>query len=286
MFDIPSIKAKEIASYLRNHGYQEKRSNGKWTFFMSPFREETNPSFGVNNIKNTWSDFGTEDGGDIIELVMKIEKVDFLKACEILQGNKGISLPNYTPPKIESEAIIIIEDYDWDLTVWDYMIGIRGISPKVLRRYCSPVLFRFTNSESHREYSAAGFRNDLNGWEARNINWKVASLPKSFSTIKGESGSDVVNLFEGFIDFLSALTYWGKVNFKDTSHVMNGTGMIGSLLPFLKGKKVRYFGDNDKDGDKILYRLREEGILVTDFRGIYDWHNDFNAFLTNNHKRN
>lgn len=51
----------------------------------SPLRDEDNPSFSTyeSNGNIRWKDFGTGEGGNIFDLIMAIEDVDFIKALEI-----------------------------------------------------------------------------------------------------------------------------------------------------------------------------------------------------------
>lgn len=55
-------------------------------FVINPLREEKSPSNSLhyNKTKNTWKDFGSGEGGDLIDMVMKDKKCSFKEACSII----------------------------------------------------------------------------------------------------------------------------------------------------------------------------------------------------------
>lgn len=71
------------------YGIELKRT-GRNLVARSPWREEAEPSFIVTPEKNLWNDMGAGgEGGDTIKLVMRMEKVSFRRACEILREMLG-----------------------------------------------------------------------------------------------------------------------------------------------------------------------------------------------------
>lgn len=276
MTDLDEIKKLSIVDFLAKSGLKPRRSSGKWVFFFSPFREESKPSFAVNTVKNTWYDFGTEDYGSIIDLAMKLNGSSFKETIKFFK-NPFMIIEENVKPVITKPGIEIIDFKELlsDKHI-EYLIS-RKVNPQIARLYCHEVSFRFPYGKSQRTYSCIGFKNDLGGYELRNSFFKVSSAPKCYTTIPGENVR--VNLFEGFMDYLSALTYYKKKKFKNKTYVLNGVGQIGSLLPMLEGKIVNVFLDNDAAGDAVVEKLKTAGVEYEDFRDIYEWYNDFNAFI-------
>lgn len=273
------LKKKSIVAYMEASGYEHKHNSGKWTFFLSPFRQEGNPSFGVNTILNTWSDFGGESGGDIIELVMKLENLSFSDACEFIASDKSVKFVEFESKGDANKKYVEVTPVDIIIPSLDvYMTGVRKINKEVLYTYCSVVKFQFPASDYYLPCYGIGFKNDKGGWEVRNETYKIASTPKWYTTIGIDTES--VNLFEGFINFLSALTYYGIKKFKNRTYVLNGTGQISAVLPILKDKHVNYFGDNDLAGNKVYTKLKQAKIKVTDCRDHYEFSNDLNDYIT------
>jgi hypothetical protein len=52
--------------------------------YLSPFRNETNASFIVDKVNNRWWDFGTNEGGSVIDFVMKRDDIPFKEAISRL----------------------------------------------------------------------------------------------------------------------------------------------------------------------------------------------------------
>ena len=66
---------------------------------LCPFHTEKTPSFIINPERQTWHCFGAcSVGGDVIELVIKIEKINFSEALKILAQRAGVQLNNNSGP--------------------------------------------------------------------------------------------------------------------------------------------------------------------------------------------
>jgi DNA primase len=74
-----------ITHYLHTKGIQPKTIKNGSAWYYSPFRNETTPSFKVDRQNNIWYDFGTGTGGNLLDLVMNIEKTGIAGALMILQ---------------------------------------------------------------------------------------------------------------------------------------------------------------------------------------------------------
>ena len=75
----------------------------------------------------------------------------------------------------------------------------RGINAHVAIPNCEEVRYRVRG----KRYYAIGFRNDAGGLELRNRIFKGCIPPKDISLKR--NGSDVCSVFEGFMDYLSAM---------------------------------------------------------------------------------
>jgi DNA primase catalytic core len=72
--------------------YTELTPSGGELVGLSPFKEEQNPSFRVNDQKGVFYDFSTGRGGDVFELVGQLEGVDFTESVRLLAERAGIDL--------------------------------------------------------------------------------------------------------------------------------------------------------------------------------------------------
>jgi len=78
-FDIERIKSVEIKQVLEN--YNIEIINNK---ILCPIHEEATPSCVIYENTNTFHCFGCGAGKSVIDLLMAIEKIDFVSACKIL----------------------------------------------------------------------------------------------------------------------------------------------------------------------------------------------------------
>ena len=66
------IKQISIREYLNDMGIRPVKDYEYYGMYYCPYREDRNASFKVDYNKNVWCDFGTNEGGSIIDLLMKI----------------------------------------------------------------------------------------------------------------------------------------------------------------------------------------------------------------------
>ena len=69
---IDEIKSVSIIQFLETQGYHKTHVLKGNYWYLSPFRSEQSPSFNVNPVKNLWYDYGEGQGGNIINLVQKM----------------------------------------------------------------------------------------------------------------------------------------------------------------------------------------------------------------------
>jgi len=125
------IKAMSIASFLSERGYVGKKMGKRW-FFLSPISGESNPSLLVN-ADNTFYDFSSGKGGDIISLVQNMWGVGFLDALSILK--QDLPYIPQAPKKREGEVEVVkrfnferyLTDSRRDSMLIKHVMNARGI---------------------------------------------------------------------------------------------------------------------------------------------------------------
>lgn len=272
--NINTIKQKSIISYLQDKGYKiDKRSSRNYTFFKSPFTNEKTASFAVNNRKNTFFDYSSGLSGDIIALVMLTEKINFKEAIKFLDDKKIIDIE----VKQIKYAELIINDVLPLKDKWllQYISINRKINLEIAINICKQIHY----SVNERQYIAIGFENNSGGWELRNMYWKGSTSPKDITTIpKKLEKTNILNVFEGFIDYLSALTLYKTVQFKNDTLILNSC-TFKNRIPFYP--EYNMFVDNDKAGSEVISFLKQNNSLLNDKRELYKGYNDFNEYLCN-----
>ena len=72
--------------------YVDLKKRGQNYFGLSPFRSETKPSFSVAPDKNMWYDFGSGQGGNVVQFLIEYEKISFPEAIRSLAEKYGIEI--------------------------------------------------------------------------------------------------------------------------------------------------------------------------------------------------
>ena len=273
--DIQHIKQIPITDYLQQQCYTPTRVQGIHYWYCSPLRNEGTPSFKVNTERNQWYDFGTGEHGDIIDLVCILQHCTMNEAIELLTSSKQIVQQDFSfggERKASKHKLEIISVQSLTNPYLLRYIAERGIPLSIANRFCSEIRYNNTN----RTYYAIGFANDAGGWEIRSPYFKGCIAPKAITTIS--KGTDVLQIFEGFMDFLS----WQTLNLSSTCDtiVLNSLTLLPRIQEKLKGyKQVKSFLDNDDAGRKSFEVLKHFCPSIIDGSVRYRTHKDINEWL-------
>lgn len=273
--EIQHIKQIAITDYLQQQGYALARVQGFHYWYYSPLRNERTPSFKVNTERNQWYDFGSGEHGDIIDLVCALHRCTISEAIRLLSGAKQVAHQEFSfggERKISERKLEILSAQPLSNPYLLRYLAARAIPLPVANSYSSEVLFQNMN----RTYYAIGFANDALGWEIRNMYFKGCIAPKAITTIK--RGTDRLQLFEGFMDFLS----WQVLNPSSTSDaiVLNSLALLPRIQEKIKSyKQVESFLDNDDAGRKSFEVLKHFCPSIIDGSVRYQTHKDINEWL-------
>ena len=274
--NIDDIKKISLVEFLNQLGYQPTGRDSKGLWFYAPYRSERKPSFHVNPNRQVWFDFGTGAGGDIFSLAGEMSgETDFLKQADYIA--EKMRLPVATPykptPFAEEPTFENIEVSRLESPVLLRYLADRGIPKEIAQRYCVQVDYELHG----KRYYAVGFPNNANGLELRNPFFKGSYPPKHITLIA--NGNARCNVFEGFIDFLSA----ERLDYNDglDTIVLNSVSNLQKAIPALGNYTViQCYLDNDTAGRAVLARLqREFGDRVMDKSALYPDHKDLNDYL-------
>lgn len=278
MTDIQQLKRLSIRDYLSRRGIQPARENSRCGFYLSPFRAEHTPSFKVDYAQNLWYDFGTGEGGSIIDLVMRMENCDFMQAVQSLDNGEIKTTASAIPvPAIPTApALRILSDAPLRHPALIGYLQSRDINPATASVYCREVRY----AVGGKTFFAVGFRNDAGGWELRSERFKGGSTPKHITTI--DNRSDTVIAFEGFMDFLSYLTLKISEPLRIDAAVLNSVVNLPKAMPFLvRHRVVHTFFDNDEAGRRATAQVQQlaPAVEAVDHSPLYRRHNDLNEYL-------
>ncbi len=271
-----------IVGYLASQGINPAKQNNDQVWYCSPLRNETTPSFKVNQSLNLWYDFGSGENGTLIDLVCKLTGSSVSGA--LLQLQK----PNLQPihfisgkqkenqsPKISIKTVKPIQAK----FLKDYIVS-RGISLKLANYYLKEIIYErdFGNGKKGTFHNL-GFKNDLNGYELRNTKDYKGCTSKAVTTFTGYQRTEV-NLFEGFFNFLSAVEYPGLKILASDNIILNSVNNLAKIKQKLyEYQKKNLFLDNDETGRKTSNWIIANYSNVTNYAEIiYPGFNDFNEY--------
>ncbi|KAA6328395.1 DNA primase, partial [termite gut metagenome] len=152
---LQDIKQISIREYLGGLRIMPQRENKQQGMYCSPLRKENHSSFKVDYHLNLWHDFGTNGGGSIIDLVMKIENCSFHEAASKLEKkytNAGIETDTFSFHRNNINDSIPNSGNEYSLFVLEILpithpalidfVRERKIDLELANRYCKEIHYR------------------------------------------------------------------------------------------------------------------------------------------------
>lgn len=277
-----------IAGFLLSKGFSPKSYNNKSFLYCSPLRNEQTASFNVDRVKNVWYDHGIGIGGRLIDLVCQMYRVGVAGALLIISGTETPTQSfSFHQPDNNLESNIEIKHVQplQNRALIQYLDS-RGIPFKVASIFTKEAYYDIKKPDTGeiKKYFALAFENDKSGYELRNKIWKGGTSPKTITTIQGNR--EKLNVFEGFMDFLSALVHYQQTAPSNTTIVLNSLSHLRNLYSILPNYiHVNLFLDNDQAGKKAVTEIQNRfPAAVNQAQIIYPNHKDFNEFICKNLK--
>lgn len=271
-----------IKTYLAQQNIHPVKEKGNVVMYHSPLREDKNASFKVDLEKNLWIDFGTGEGGTMIDLVMKLKK------CSVHEAMNALSKYDKTTEEQADSFSFHGKESQPSITIQRVgelihpaplqYLDKRAISIELAREYCKQIHY----SANDRNYFAIGFKNDSDGWNLRNEYFKGCTSMDISTTRAVDSSTCLV--FEGFMDYLSYLSMNNLKKPADNIVVLSSTSNLSKAIDFIKSHdKVFTYLDNDEGGRKATQLINQ--VSKTHFNKSTDFANfkDLNEFhIANN----
>ena len=275
---IEEIRDMPVTDFLHKLGEKPVRQRGNEVWYHAPYRSDKTPSFCVNTKKNIWNDFGTGMGGDIFTLAgLMINSSDFMAQARYIGEVTDNPIECSKPPKYEPETIVPqFTDVEVKALGHPALLAYlreRGIPSDIATENCVEIHYRLHD----KQYFAIGFSNENGGYEIRNKFFKGSIPPKAVSLIR--NGSATVNVYEGFMDYLSGLTLgYGRT---EDNLVLNSVANREKAYRHLDGyDQIKCWLDNDDAGKKCLEALQKRyGEKVKDFSVVFRPCKDVNEYL-------
>lgn len=281
---IKEIKSIPLAAFLSRLGHELAARKGTKFWYRSPLRQEQTPSFKVDTALNCWYDFGLGKGGNIIDLAAELYQstdLRYLMRCiansypvPSVQTVASSYPPRHSAPGMERFDVVPLEHRALVAYLQE-----RGIPAHIVKANCKEAHY----SVNGKSYFAVAFENVSRGWELRSRYFKGCRGRKDISYLPWarDGPSTECAMFEGFIDYLSALTL-GIISGADAI-ILNSVVNVNKAVPYLRNYTViNCYLDNDNAGQTALAELTAiYGSTVIDHSTLYSESNDLNDFLVN-----
>ena len=281
---IKEIKSIPLATFLSQLGHEPTARKGTRLWYKSPLRQEQTPSFKVETALNCWYDFGLGRGGNIIDLAAEMYQSTDLRylmrciadSCPVpsVQTVASSYPQRHSAPNMAQFEVVPLEHRALVAYLQE-----RGIPAHIAKAKCKEAHYCVNG----RFYFAVAFENVSGGCELRNRYFKGCRGRKDISYLPWarDGPSTECAVFEGFIDYLSALTL-GIISGADAI-ILNSVVNVNKAVPYLKGyTTINCYLDNDSAGQTALTELTAiYGSTVIDRSTLYSEFKDLNEYLTN-----
>jgi hypothetical protein len=271
----------DMVDYLATIGYGPKniRANDFW--YISPFRNESTPSFKVNRKDNIWFDHGEGKGGNFVDFCLRYHQCSVSELLRKLEGNTAA-----LNAIIKREKQVVVDDANHiiitavrplsNVALLQYAQS-RRVPEAIIRHYCQEV--DYTNG--NKSYYAIGFKNDSGGYELRSKYFKGSSAPKDITHFK--NGHSSLAVFEGSFNFFSFQTLQQNKPLPPTDFlILNSLSFFEKARYIMEGyKEANLYLDNNKAGQKFSAYAASLSPVYKDRSGLYTGYEDCNDLLLN-----
>lgn len=287
-----------MVAYLAHRGFSPAYQKGSEYWYKSPFRNEKTPSFKVNTNAHTsknhyWDDFGTGEGGTIIDLVVKMDSASVSQAIALLlkfdphlrENDTQFNIPLDLPKKHKlrkkekkSPGVKIEKIKDLNNAALIEYVKSRKINLQIAEKFLKEAYYTLNG----KVLFGLAFQNDQGGYELQNKYIKTATN-KAITSFNLSDHTEVI-LFEGISDFLTYLTRNQGIFKKYGFIILNTVGNKDQAIHTIKEnshiKGIHLFFDHDDGGRNACKKLTKtfSNLKVIDHSGKYEGYNDLNDF--------
>jgi hypothetical protein len=308
-----TAQAKQIhlRDLLENLGHEPKREDKGECWYLSPFRQETEPSFKITRDGKAWYDHGAAEGGNVLDFVIRyygLRQNDIAGALRQLRAPRigsvrhsdrdpaqqtlwQVRKPDALIPAKETVALpeepagsplTITKIQPLQNQALQQYLRKRCVHADTAKHYLQEIYYR----RQDKSYFALAFANESGGYELRNPYFQGTFGRKDVTLlhVAGETSGSSVAIFEGFMDFLSALTFTKRQAPDGMALVLNSASMRDRALKIIQAAQigtVYLYLDHDPTGRTLTAWFQEQlpDQNVDDKSGFYAGHKDLNAWL-------
>lgn len=288
--NIEQSKKLSIIDFLDKEGIKPAKTRGNAYWYLSPFRNERTPSFKVSRKDNLWYDYGTQEGGDLVELAKRIYNKPSVSDALAAIASRGIaSVSKATETAIDAREYTVTKMNDIRLlplrsnALLSYF-NTRRVDTTIGKMYCREIHYKI----EQKHYYGIAFGNLSDGYEVRNPYFKGCIGHKDITLIAHtfNEWQDGCLVFEGFMDFLSYLTLVMRkerlfvIESPCDYMILNSVANLKRALQHLdRYTHIHCFFDNDHAGRKTAetvmglyeYRVTDESFRYAEYKDVNDY---------------
>lgn len=283
--NIQEAKQIKIADYLQSLGHRPVKQHGANLWYKSPLRNESEASFKVNTMMNSWFDFGMGKGGNIIILASSLyasDSLPYLLDKIEKQAPHVRPIDSSFPQQASEPSFERLEVRELNHPALLRYLSERNIDLCIARKECVELHF----SHNGKNYFAIGFKNKSGGYEVRNRFFKGCMSPKDITHIRQQGEPRYAcYVFEGMMDYLSFLSlrmerFPSCPSLEAQDYViLNSTSNVDKAIDALH-ERISCLLDNDEAGRKATLAIENAlGYHVRDASHLYSEYNDLNDYL-------
>ena len=146
----------------------------------------------------------------------------------------------------------------------------------------------YQNKKNNKNYFGLAFENNSGGFEVRNAYFKGSFGTKDITTFEN-SKSNEINIFEGFLDYVSAIKLSKGKILQQNNIILNSVAETKKAIEAIEKmqhiKKVKLYLDNDNAGKEATKLIKNElskrkkELEIIDNSSFYKHCKDINDFL-------
>jgi hypothetical protein len=270
-----------IVELLKRLGYNPLPKHGREFRYYSMIRkDDTTPSFMVDDQLGVWYDHGLGIGGNIIDfglaywkgigfadVVIKLQEVYPVTVSTERVANrprKAVKLPSYVVE--ETKAL------GTHPAITNYLKE-RCVFPEAKGSVSEVYYYVQDDKGQRKQFFAAGWKNESGGWEVRNKYFKGCLGRKAITFIPGDQKA--VAVFEGFLNYLSWKTEHPGCG--ESIIVLNTLSLINSGISKAKQfSSIDLYLDRDASGHKASKDFMFALPYASDRSVLFEGYNDYN----------
>jgi len=271
-----------IVDLLQRLGFEPVKKSGKEHIYRSMLRDgDRTPSFSVDDNIGAWYDHGIGKGGNIIDFGLAYwPSLDFTEVIEKIQTACNVQAVKRgrrprMPVKVRNYAVEQVKALGTHPAITNYLKS-RGVFD-VARESLHEIYYTVSdNKGDKKQFFAAGWKNEADGWEVRNQYFKGCLGQKAISFIPRDNKRVV--LFEGYINYLS----WLKENPEAVQSVivLNTRALLKEgIQRAIQFSAIDLYFDRDAPGHQATRDFMKALPYATDRSAAYEGYNDYNDKL-------